>query len=155
MDKCQFCGFEYDLSQVGKYGCPNCEGHGTVDKSVKVKKTRGKPSAKKAVDRSAAPGLCLERGGDLAEGFGTGAGGTTALGSDEAGALQSTGRGVEQPEARVAHNHEVAGSSPASATTDNFTAMVNQGAAGPGPSPDCARSADPSPKSLFPRDRFV
>lgn len=25
---CAKCGYEFDLDKLGKYGCPNCEGHG-------------------------------------------------------------------------------------------------------------------------------
>jgi len=28
---CAFCGYEFDIELLGKYGCPNCEGYGLAD----------------------------------------------------------------------------------------------------------------------------
>ena len=29
--RCQFCGYQFDVEQLGIYGCPNCEGEGLAD----------------------------------------------------------------------------------------------------------------------------
>lgn len=110
-------------------------------------------------------GLDLNRGEPQAEGVGTEPDGRVS----EAAPIKNS-RGVEQPAARVAHNHKVDGSSPSSATSHSIVAIdAPPGAADAGP--DTARTADPSldlppwpwpcsppvapaPRGLFPHQRF-
>lgn len=96
------------------------------------------PSVWGGLDAGADRGLDLNRGAPQAKEVGTEPNGRVS----EAAPIKNS-CGVEQPEARQAHNLEVAGSSPAAATSTSIVAIdAPPGAADAGP--DTAQSVDPS-----------
>ena len=65
LEPCQFCGYEFDQSFTGKYGCPNCEGEGLADASQQGSQGDEQPGSSGQRDGSEASGSVTEFCGTL------------------------------------------------------------------------------------------